>query len=109
MRFVVDAQLPPALARWLTSQGHRAEHVVDVELAGATDRTIWDYALDQGAVILTKDEDFALRRTLEVAGPAVVWIRLGNTRKGELLRWFEALLPEILKALERGEVLVEVL
>ena len=28
MRFLIDAQLPPALARWLTEQGHHAEIVV---------------------------------------------------------------------------------
>ena len=30
MKFIVDAQLPPALARWLCEQGHQAEHVQDV-------------------------------------------------------------------------------
>lgn len=30
MRFLVDAQLPPALARWLAAQGHEAEHVGDI-------------------------------------------------------------------------------
>ncbi|MGE0592105.1 MAG: DUF5615 family PIN-like protein [Vicinamibacterales bacterium] len=29
MRFLVDAQLPPVLARRLESLGHRAEHVAD--------------------------------------------------------------------------------
>jgi predicted nuclease of predicted toxin-antitoxin system len=37
----------------------------------------------------------------------VVWIRLRNTRKAELLRWFEAALPRILEALARGETLIE--
>jgi uncharacterized protein (DUF433 family) len=32
MRFLVDAQLPPALARWRASQGHVAEHVADCKL-----------------------------------------------------------------------------
>ena len=29
MRLLVDAQPPPALARWLTAQGHDAQHVFD--------------------------------------------------------------------------------
>ena len=33
MRFLVDNQLPAALARWLTAQGHDAIHVLDVALA----------------------------------------------------------------------------
>jgi predicted nuclease of predicted toxin-antitoxin system len=32
MRFVVDAQLPPALARYLSSLGHDAEHVFDLDM-----------------------------------------------------------------------------
>jgi hypothetical protein len=66
MRLLVDAQLPPALARWLVEQGHAAEHVHDLGLHAADDRVLWDYAVPVGAVIVTKDEDFALRRTLGV-------------------------------------------
>ncbi len=33
------------------------------------------------AVIITKDEDFALRKVLTGNGPAVVWVRLPNTRR----------------------------
>ncbi len=64
MRFLVDAQLPPALPRWLAERGHTAEHVYDIGLHAADDRVLWDYALSAGAVIITKDEDSALRRTL---------------------------------------------
>ncbi|MEM6428367.1 MAG: DUF5615 family PIN-like protein [Deinococcota bacterium] len=108
MRFLVDAQLPPALARWLSQHGHEAEHVQDCGLADANDLIIWEHALTTGATILTKDEDFAHLRTLRTTGPAVVWLRIGNTRKVALLRWMEALLPELIDKLERGEMLVEV-
>ena len=108
MRFLVDAQLPPALARWLTSKGQEAEHVADVGPANAPDKEIWNYALAAGAVIVSKDDDFAQRRVLAAEGPAVVWVRLPNTRRRELLVWFEGILPQIVQALERGETLIEV-
>lgn len=63
----------------------------------------------EAAAIITKDEDFALRKTLSDTGPAVVWIRLPNTRRRELLARFESVLPDILSALERGEGLIEVI
>lgn len=107
MRFLVDAQLPPALARQLESQGHTAEHVADCGLGCADDHAIWRHAAASGSVLLTKDEDFALMRTLESAGPGVVWIRLGNTRRRELLTWFDRLLPAVLEALRRGDTLIE--
>ena len=59
MKFLVDAQLPPALARSLTAKGHAAEHVGDIGLQASSDAAIWDYALREGAAIVTKDEDFA--------------------------------------------------
>jgi predicted nuclease of predicted toxin-antitoxin system len=108
MRFLVDAQLPPALARWLAAEGHEAEHVADRQMATASDAAIWDYALQAAAVIITKDEDFAQRKVLADQGPAVVWIRLPNTRRPDLIAWFATVLPAILAALARGETLVEV-
>ena len=61
MRFVVDAQLPPALARLLTTHGHHAEHVADIGLRDADDSPLWCYALQHQAIIVTKDEDFPRR------------------------------------------------
>lgn len=107
-RFLVDAQLPPALARWLEKTGHHAQHVDDVGLARASDRDIWDYAIKTGAAVITKDEGFAQRKALELTGPVVIWIRLPNTRKAYLLAWFEKTLPALEAALLRGETLIEI-
>jgi predicted nuclease of predicted toxin-antitoxin system len=75
VRLVVDAQLPPALAKWLVAQGHDAVHVFDLDYARAPDLVIWEHAREIGAVIITKDEDFALRVQLRPSGPPVIWIR----------------------------------
>jgi hypothetical protein len=37
MRFLVDALLSPALARWLTAAGLPSEHVADLGLDAASD------------------------------------------------------------------------
>lgn len=108
MRFLVDAQLPPALARWLAERGHTAEHLFDLGMADAEDRDVWAYALRLGAVIVTKDEDFAERRARADSGPSIVWIRVGNTSRRDLLTWFRFRLPAIVDALDRGEALVEI-
>jgi predicted nuclease of predicted toxin-antitoxin system len=108
MRFLVDAQLPPALARWLAANGHEAAHVGDLGMQAASDAAIWDHALASSLAIVTKDEDFAQRKVLTDNGPVVVWIRLPNTRRGDLLAWFETVLPNVLAALARGDTLVEV-
>ena len=108
MTFLVDAQLPPLLARWLNGRGHAALPVVNLSLERATDAAVWAHAAQTGAVVVTKDEDFATRRQLTPDGPPV-WIRFGNTPNPELLLRMEAHLPSVVSALRRGETLIEIL
>lgn len=109
MRFLVDAQLPPALAKWLSTQGYRAEHVIDLGMEAAADRAIWQRAEREGAVIVTKDEDFAIWHIAhDGANPQVIWLRIGNTRRSELLERIEQLMPRLIEALQRGESLIEI-
>ncbi|MGI3901876.1 MAG: DUF5615 family PIN-like protein [Janthinobacterium lividum] len=107
-RFLIDANLPTALARWLVAKGHEAAHVGDLGMQSATDTAIWDHALTSSSVVVTKDEDFAKRKVLASSGPIVIWIRLPNTRRKQLLAWFQTTLPYILAELSRGETLIEV-
>lgn len=108
MRFLIDTQLPAALAGWLRDRGHQAEHVLDVALAQGKDRQIWDYAGQHKAVIVTKDEDFAEWVRRGRPGPSVVWLRIGNSSKRVLLTWFGPLVPVIVQKLEQGDRLIEV-
>ena len=50
MNFLVDAQLPPALARWIATTGHQAAHVFDLGFHTANDPMIWERA---GNALLT--------------------------------------------------------
>jgi len=61
LNFLVDAQLPPRLARWISSHGHDAAHVFDRGLQAADDPAIWEHARTENAVIISKDEDFVDR------------------------------------------------
>jgi predicted nuclease of predicted toxin-antitoxin system len=108
MRFLVDAQLPPALARWLSDRGHDATHVMDHGMTAASDREIWQHAQRSDAIIVSKDEDFANLAALHQDGPRVVWLRVGNTTRHALLAWLATLLPQIEQALASGERLIEV-
>lgn len=74
----------------------------------ASDKDIWSHATDSGAVVVTKDEDFVILRLAHGQGPAIVWVRLGNTRRLALLASMETLMPMMIEALERGETLIEI-
>lgn len=108
MRFVIDAQLPPALAEHLASAGHEAEHLYNIMRGLQTDREIWSYAIETGAVIVSKDEDFVYLVRDNPAGAQVVWIRLGNVTNKALWAALEPLLSEVVEALEAGERLIEI-
>jgi predicted nuclease of predicted toxin-antitoxin system len=105
--FLVDAQLPPALARAIADAGYKARHVSDVGLLQAADMAIWDLACDRGCALITKDEDFVAIRLRAVDGVTVVWLRIRNSSRRTLLAWFMPKLPEIVALIESGETLIE--
>jgi predicted nuclease of predicted toxin-antitoxin system len=96
------------LATWIAGASHVCEHVADVQMPAAADSIIWKFALERGLAIVTKDEDFARRKSLETGGPAIVWIRWPNTRRRELIARFARVFPALLTALQNEETLVEV-
>jgi predicted nuclease of predicted toxin-antitoxin system len=108
VKFIIDAQLPPALARALRESGHDAQAVREIGLREAEDSLIWDYAQANQAVVITKDEDFAERRMSSQTSPVIVWLRIGNTSNRALLAWLLPLWPDIIIRIESGDKLVEV-
>jgi len=109
VRFLLDAQLPPALGRWLVEQGHDALLVRDVGLRDAVDGAIWAFALQNDGIILTKDEDFPTRSRQSASGPVVVWLRVGNCSNAALRAWLAPRLPGIVRLIVQGSRLVEVI
>jgi predicted nuclease of predicted toxin-antitoxin system len=105
--FLVDAQLPPLLAEALRQAGCEAVHVIDLGLQAATDEQIWDEAISRSAVLVTKDRDFALRRAATNDGPAILWVRVGNTSNRKLIELVLRALPAIIAAIERDEAVIE--
>ncbi len=108
MQFLVDAQLPPALAPWLTARGHSATAVREFGLRNADDDAIAAFAANGKWVVVTKDEDFAARVLGGDWGPRVVWLRIGNCTNRVLFAWLEPLWPAVLRQLEAGTLVVEV-
>ena len=109
MKFLVDNQLPPTLARFLVTQGHEACHVSDLGLGDADDERLWRLAAKDGCVMMSKDEDFALRVYFGRQPPVpVVWLRLGNCRNVHLRQTIQTALPAIIARLQAGDQLVEV-
>ena len=107
MLFLIDAQLPPALADAFRSAGHEALHVADLGLETARDRDIWEEAMKRSAVLVTKDRDFPLRRKAIGDGPTILWVRTGNVDNRTLISRLLRILPTIESAIERRESVIE--
>lgn len=106
MRFLVDAQLPPALCRWLRERGHEAVHVSELGLLGASDTGIAARAQADGVVLISKDEDFVTLRLPDRFG--LLWLRCGNATNAALAVWLEPRWDGIEALLDQGERFVEV-
>ena len=106
MRFLIDAQLPPALCGWFGELGFEAEHVSE-RLGGQTpDADIAAFVATEGFALVTKDDDFALR--YPPTDYRLVWLRCGNITNRALRGWLEERWTAVAAGLEAGEALIEV-
>ena len=78
MKLLFDENLSPRLAPALSDffPGSRAAR--DCGLRGASDLDVWEYALEHGFVIVSKDSDFSERSARFGSPPKVIWLRIGN-------------------------------
>ena len=86
MKIWLDAQLPPALAPWIsTTFGVNGSAVRDLGLRDAEDQAIFDAArAASDVVILSKDSDF-LEMLLRLGPPPrLLWLRCGNVTNRRL-------------------------
>lgn len=79
--YLIDENMP-FLPFW---NKERFVHVTDIP-AIHFDTDIWNYALNNGLIIITKDSDFYNRYLSSQKNPKVVWIRTGNLKKKQFIQ-----------------------
>lgn len=109
MKFWLDAQLPPALARYLTeSFGVEVGVVRDLGLREAADHEIYEAARQAGAAVITKDGDFVELAQRLGPLPQIVWVTCGNASNKRLKQVFAATFADALQLLADGAGIVEI-
>ena len=109
MTIWLDAQLSPALAPWISAQfSVTAVAVRDVGLRDSKDREIFLAARRAGAVVMTKDSDFAWWQQELGPPPQVIWLTFGNTSNVHLKQVLTRNLGRALGCIQAGEPLVEI-
>ncbi len=84
MKLLFDQNLSPRLVDRLADAYPGSIHVYLIGLDTAPDSIIWEYARDNGFVIVTRDADFSDLNVMLGYPPKVIWIRRGNCTTGEI-------------------------
>lgn len=106
MKFIVDNQLPVALAHWLSARGEDAVHVLNLALDTTLDVEIWIRASAEGRIVVSKDEDFFHLANRSGDTGRLLWVRMGNCRATALLARFERAWPGIEQSFGAGHRIV---
>jgi predicted nuclease of predicted toxin-antitoxin system len=60
-------------------------YTFEIAVLGFSDEAIWDYARNHGFTIVSKDSDFYQRSVLYGHPPKLIWLRIGNCTRAELV------------------------
>lgn len=107
MKFLIDTQLPPRLAKHLSSKGYDAIHTIffpDGHLLD--DEEIIVIAKKEDRTVISKDSDFLDNYFLKGAPPKVLLIEFGNISNRDLLSLFDQYFEEVLESFNDGSTLV---
>lgn len=85
MKLLFDENLSPKLPKLLASHFPGSQHLRECGLKGAKDKVIWEYARSNGLTIVSKDADFYQRTLLFGSPPKLVWLRIGNCTRNDLI------------------------
>ena len=86
MKLLFDENLSPKLPRFLATLFPGSAHVRECGLLGLPDEDVWEYARANGFVIISKDSDFHQRSLLRGHPPKIVWLRIGNCTRQQLIQ-----------------------
>ncbi|MCC5628701.1 DUF5615 family PIN-like protein [Nostoc sphaeroides CHAB 2801] len=98
MKFIIDAQLPVRLARFIKTLGYDTIHTRDLPRENATpDNEINTVSIQQNRILITKDVDF-VNSFLTVQQPyKLLLITTGNINNSELESLFIANLQSVVE------------
>lgn len=107
MKFLIDAQLPKSLKKLFLEKGHDCIHTFDLQSGNNTpDRIINRISTDEKRILITKDSDFFHSFIVNNEPYKLIFVKLGNTSKNDLLIFFKERFSEIILNIEKEDLLV---
>ena len=86
MKLLLDEDLSPKLPHLIAAQFPGSLHIRDCGLKGATDKAIWEFARANNFTIVSKDSDFYQRSLFYGSPPKIVWLRIGNCTRDDVVQ-----------------------
>ena len=80
MKLLFDENLSHRLVDLLSETFPNSLHVDLVGMKGFTDTEIWNYAIQEDAIIVSKDNDFRQKSFYFGSPPKVIWLSIGNAK-----------------------------
>jgi predicted nuclease of predicted toxin-antitoxin system len=84
MKLLFDHNLSPRLVIIIADLYPNSQHVFPLQMDRDDDLLIWDYALQNDYVIVTRDSDYNDLSLIRGFPPKVIWIRRGNCSTKEI-------------------------
>lgn len=85
MKLLFDENLSPKLPELFATLFPGSMHLRECGLIGKTDEDVWEHARMFEFVIVSKDSDFQQRSLLYGHPPKLVWLRIGNCTREQIV------------------------
>jgi len=107
MKLLFDQNISFRVVKQLSDIFRGSKQVRELNLENSSDRQIWEYAKDNGFVIVTFDSDFFDLTLLFGIPPKIIWLRFGNTSTSNLIKNLignQSLIHEFIENPEYSEI-----
>ena len=107
MKFLLDAQLPPSLKQIFILKGYDCIHTLDLESGNETsDKIINAVSVAEQRILITKDSDFFDSFIVKKEPYKLILVKLGNTSKNELIKFFSDRFTEIIEEIKVEDMIL---
>ena len=106
MKFLIDAQLPVRLSRFLQSAGYDTIHTRDLPQQNATpDTEVNRISIQESRIVITKDSDFLDSFLIRQEPYKLLLVTTGNITNAYLEALFQSNLPLLVELLSKHSLI----
>lgn len=100
--YLIDVNLPKFFS-FFNKENFSFVEDIDLQLS---DTKIWEYAIQNNMIIVTKDTDFYDRYLISEQKPKIIFLQLGNVSLSELYLYFKQNWKIIEREIAKGSLVI---